>query len=112
MATKADDLVTFIQERCLWQFVSRAHDREENINGVLSLLGEILTGGSPKLKTPVQRLHFANANRLASEVKVAFPWLVEIPKEDMQGVVTGAIARIHELVVEKSLNGELHQPGY
>jgi hypothetical protein len=112
MATKADELVAFIQERCLWQFVSRAHDREENINGVLSLLGEILTGGSPKLETPMQRLHFANANHLASEVKTAFPWLTESPKEDVQGVVSGVIAKIHELVVEKSLNGELHMPGY
>jgi hypothetical protein len=112
MATKADELVAFIQERCLWQFASRAHDRDENINGVLSLLGVILTGDSPQLETPMQRLHFANANLLAKEVKVAFPWLAEIPKEDMQGVLSGAIARIHELTVEKSLNGELNQPGY
>ncbi len=45
MADKSESLVTFIQERCLWQFVSRAPDREENIDGVLTLVGILLTGG-------------------------------------------------------------------
>jgi V-containing nitrogenase delta subunit len=112
MTKKAEELVAFIQERCLWQFVSRANDREENINGVLTCMEEILKGESPKLETPMDRLHFANANRLAQEVKVAFPWLQELPGEEMKEVVSGTIARIYELTVKKSLNGELNIPGY
>jgi hypothetical protein len=112
MTKKAEELVAFIQERCLWQFVSRANDREENINGVLSLMGEILSGGSPRLDTPMDRLHFANDNHLAREVKVALPWMRELPKEEMKEVVSGTIARIYELTVKKSLNGELNIPGY
>ena len=112
MADKAESLVRFIQERCLWQFVSRAPDREENIDGVLSLVGILLTGGVPKLQTPMDRLHFANANHLATEIKSEFPWLTHLDKEELFAVVTGTIKRIHDITVKNSKNGELHQPLY
>jgi hypothetical protein len=112
MKENAEALVRFIQERCLWQFVSRAHDREQNIDGVLSLVGVLLTGGTPKLKTPMDRLHFANANHLAAEVKSEFPWLNHLDKDELLAVVSGAIKRINEITVKNSKNGELHQPGY
>jgi hypothetical protein len=112
MADNAESLVTFIQERCLWQFVSRAPDRVENINGVLTLVGILLIGGAPKLQTPMDRLHFANANHLATEIKSEFPWLTHLGKEELLAVVTGAIKRIHEITVKNSKNGELYQPLY
>lgn len=112
MTKKPDELVTFIQERCLWQFASRAFDREENIDGVLTLMGIILSGGSPVLKTPMDRLHFANANHLASEVKSAFPWLKDLCREDLLSIVSAIISRIHELTVKKSMNAELHLQAY
>jgi hypothetical protein len=112
MSEKSEALVTFIQQRCLWQFASRAHDREENIDGVLSLLGIILTGGSPKLQTPMDRLHFANANHLAAEVKSEFPWLSHLGKDELFAVVSGVIKRITQITVKNSKNGELNQPGY
>jgi V-containing nitrogenase delta subunit len=112
MSEKAEALVAFIQEHCLWQFASRAPDREENIDGVLSLLGILLTGGSPKLTTPMDRLHFANANQLASQVKSRFPWIKDLRKDELLALISGTIERIHELTVKKSLNGELHQQAY
>jgi hypothetical protein len=112
MSEKAEALVRFIQERCLWQFASRAHDREENIDGVLSLVGILLTGGSPKLQTPMDRLHFANANHLAAEVKGEFPWLSHLGKDELFHVVEAAIRRIHEIAVKNSKNGELRLQAY
>jgi vanadium nitrogenase delta subunit len=112
MADKSESLATFIQERCLWQFVSRAPDREENIDGVLTLVGILLTGGAPKLQTPMDRLHFANANHLASEIKSEFPWMIHLSKDEIFAVITGAIKRIHEITVKNSRNGELNLPGY
>jgi len=112
MPEKSEALVTFIQQHCLWQFASRARDREENIDGVLSLLGILLTGGSPKLQTPMDRLHFANANGLAAEVKSEFPWLTRLGKEELFHVVEEVIMRINEITVKNSKNVELHQPGY
>jgi hypothetical protein len=49
---------------------------------------------------------------LPTEVKMALPWMRELPKEEMKEVVSGTIARIYELTVKKSLNGELNIPGY
>jgi V-containing nitrogenase delta subunit len=112
MTEKSESLVKFIQERCLWQFVSRAPDREENIDGVLSLVGILLTGGVPKLQTPMDRLHYANANHLVTEIKTEFPWLSHLGKDDLFAVITGAIKRIHDITVKNSKNGELHQPLY
>jgi V-containing nitrogenase delta subunit len=106
------ELVDYIQERCLWQFASRAHDREENIQGVLSLLGELLTGGSPKPETPMERCHFANANHLAREIRSVFPWLSKLPKDDLSTVVAGTIERLQEITISQSKNGELHIPAY
>jgi hypothetical protein len=60
----------------------------------------------------MDRLHFANANHLASEVKSAFPWLKELHKEDLLSVISGVIARIHVLTVKQSMNAELHQQAY
>ena len=112
MQENAEALVTFIQQHCLWQFASRAQDREENIDGVLSLVGILLTGGSPKLQTPMDHLHYANANQLAAEVKSEFPWLSHLGKDELFAVVSGVIKRIHEITVKNSKNGELYQPGY
>ncbi len=112
MTTKADDLVAFIQEHCLWQFASRTPDREENMNGVLAFLGEILTGVAPKPETPMERCHFADANQLASAVKVAFPWLQSLNRDEISDLISGVLVRIHEITVEKSLNGELNLQTY
>jgi hypothetical protein len=75
-------------------------------------VGILLTGGVPKLQTPMDRLHFANANHLVTEIKTEFPWITQLGKEELFAVVTGAIKRIHGLTVKNSKNWELHQPLY
>jgi hypothetical protein len=60
----------------------------------------------------MDRLHFANANHLATEIKSEFPWMTHLGKEEMFAVVTAAIKRIHEITVKSSKKGELHQPLY
>lgn len=112
MTKQAEELVKFIQERCLWQFASRAHDREENINGVLSMMEEILSGRPPRLETPMDRCHFANANQLVPEVTQAFPWLKELPKDELSRTVSEAVERIREVTITRSQNGELHLQAY
>jgi len=112
MTKEAEDLVAFIQVHCLWQFASRTPDREENIKGVLAMTEELLAGGTPQPKTPMERCHFADARQLADQAKVALPWLNGTQKDDLHQVVSDAMARIHEITVEHSLNGELNQPGY
>lgn len=112
MTTQTKELVNYIQERCLWQFYSRAWDREENINGVLSHLGELLSNRTPKLETPMDRCHFANANHLAREVRNAFPWLEEMSPDSLTKLIGGVMARLEEIAITQSKNGELHMQAY
>jgi V-containing nitrogenase delta subunit len=112
VTTQTKELVNFIQERCLWQFYSRAWDREENINGVLGQLGELLSNQTPKLETPMDRCHFANANHLAREVRSAFPWLEEMSPDSLTKLIGGVMAKLEEITITKSKNGELHTQAY
>ncbi len=112
LTVKVEELVAFLQERCLWQFASRAWDREENIDNVLTMTGEILAGKSPHAETPGERCHFANANHLASDVKTHLLWLGDLASDELHNVVTGAIARLRDLTVDRSLNGELRLQSY
>jgi V-containing nitrogenase delta subunit len=110
--SQTDDMVTFIQEHCLWQFHSRAWDRESNINGILPMAFQILTGETPKQETPDERCYFANANRLAAEMKDDLPWLEGLRKEELADVIDRVKDKIEDIAVKHSLNGELNQPGY
>jgi hypothetical protein len=110
--SQADEMVTFIQEHCLWQFFSRASDRESNINGVLPLAFKIITGEPYKCETPDERCHFANANRLAAQMKSSLPWLEGLTKEGLADVISGAQGKLENITVKHSLNGELNLPGY
>jgi nitrogenase delta subunit len=110
--THTKELIDFIQERCLWQFYSRSWDREENINGVLSQLGELLSNKTPKLDTPMDRCHFANANHLAREVRNAFPWLEEMSPESLNRLIGAVMGKLEEIVITKSKNCELHMQAY
>lgn len=112
MTTNSNQLVAFIQERCLWQFASRAPDREENIRGVLNFLHLLLTGQSVPMATPMDRCHFANANHLAGEVRQAFPWVNQLGAQDLDKAIGEAIARLEEITITQSKNGELHMQAY
>jgi vanadium nitrogenase delta subunit len=109
---QVDEIVTYIQENCLWQFFSRTWDRESNINGILALAFKILTGETPKCETPDERCYFANANSLAAEMKAKLPWLKELGKDDLAGVIAKVKDQIEDITVKHSLNGELNLPGY
>ena len=109
---QTDEIVTFIQEHCLWQFFSRTWDREDNIKNVLSLTFKFLTGEPFKSETPDERCHFANANRLAAEMKEALPWLEDLPKKDLATVLSRVNDSLEDITVKHSLNAELNQPGY
>lgn len=112
MISQTSELVNYIQERCLWQFFSRANDREENIQGILDQVGMLLMGDTPSLVTPMDRCHFANANHLAREVRQAFPWLEDMSNESLRKLITGVMDRLREIAISKSKNGELHLQAY
>lgn len=110
--SQADEMVTFIQEHCLWQFFSRTWDRESNINGILPMTFKILTGETPKCETPDDHCYFADANSLVREMKAKFPWLKELGKEDLADLLAKVKDQIEDIAVKHSLNAELNLPGY
>jgi|WetSurMetagenome_2_1015567.scaffolds.fasta_scaffold06108_3 vanadium nitrogenase delta subunit len=112
MGVQVEEFVKFIQEHCLWQFFSRSWDREQNINGILSLAFKILTGEPYQCETPDERCNFANANSLAKQLQTALPWLKGLGKDDLADVIAKVKAKLEDLTIKHSLNGELNQPGY
>lgn len=109
---KTEDLVNYIQERCLWQFYSRSWDREENIEGVLTKTQEILTDENSVLETDADRCWFADAKILVSDFKYHFPWLKEENSESIKTIIDGVKTRMREIAIEKSHNEELNISNY
>lgn len=109
---KIDALYNYCQERCLWQFFSRSWDREENISHILRIVGEILTGKDPVRETPTDRVHYADAKILAGDFVRLFPWIEEMGPAQVRELLAGVKDRLTEIVITKSMNGELHHTLY
>jgi len=112
MQERIEELSLFIQERCLWQFHSRSWDREENINGVLNKVAEILTGEKVALETLQDKCYYADARILVLEIKDRLPWLDEIDGSELKTVIAGVKEKLLDITVTRSLNAELRVPGY
>lgn len=112
MKDKIDALTTHIQERCLWQFFSRAWDREENIEGILTNAEKILCDEHAVLETQADKCYYADARILVSDFKRLYPWVAAMEKNDLKLVLEGVKERIRQITITGSRNGELHDPKY
>jgi nitrogenase delta subunit len=112
MSARSEEIVAFIQERCLWQFFSRAWDREENIQGIIDLLGQIVKGQHVSLETPADRCFYADAKILVMQLKERLPWIAELSAEQVDEELSGVKARLTEIAITKSRNGELRTANY
>ena len=112
MKDRSEELTAYIQERCLWQFHSRAWDREENINGVLKKTAELLTGEQVVLETLTDRGFYADAKLLADQMKTRFSWLSEMDNAQKKAVLESVREKLIGIAITNSLNGELHYSLY
>lgn len=112
MNANPEEIVAFIQERCLWQFFSRSWDREENIEGIVDLLGKIIKKEHIRLETPADRCFYADAKILAGQLQERCPWIAELPFEQLDETLGGVKARMTEITVTKSRNAELRVSNY
>lgn len=112
MREKVEQLVAYIQENCLWQFHSRAWDREENINGVLTLAAKLLTSAPEEAATPLERCHLSDARQLAAVFRSDYPWIAELSGEEIVVLLDAVKVRMADLTIKSSLNGELHMQNY
>ncbi|MGH1395350.1 MAG: nitrogenase vanadium-iron protein, alpha chain [Trichormus sp.] len=112
LSGQVQSITTYIQERCLWQFHSRAWDREENINGVIKKATELLNGEKSSQETLTDKLYYADAKILVSELKRNLPWIKDLNKAQVKSVLETVKQNLVGIAISGSLNGELHHSLY
>lgn len=100
-------LENYIMQRCLWQFHSRAWDREAQNNGILGITKQMLMGEEPDLSTPAQKCYWVDAVYLVNGFMAKFPWVSEMSREDIALMMDGLKERIDYVTIHGSLNEEL-----
>lgn len=112
MKSRVEELFSFIQERCLWQFYSRSWDREENINKILDTTLEIFAGRQAKDETLMDKYFYTEAKAFSQVIKDKFPWFLELDESGKKSLINDLKAKLLDVVVTKSLNAELKNPNY
>ncbi len=109
---RTDQLVDYIMKWSLWQFNSRAWDREKQNEGVLTKTTQILCNEPVEKETPSDRCYWAEAIILAKEFKNNYPWLSKMQKNEIKLLMKNLKERIDYLTITGSLNEELTAKRY
>ena len=109
---KVDQLLAYVQERCLWQFVSRTKDRHENLDGNFLCANDMLTGKAPARETPMERLFYADAKVMVQDFKERFPWLESCGAAQIREMMQGVKDKLTDIAITSSLNHELNHTLY
>jgi vanadium nitrogenase delta subunit len=109
---KVRQLYDYVQERCLWQFYSRAWDREANISNITRMAGEIISGRTPKLETLMDHQFYADAKELASGLKQRHAWVAAATPDEVAKAMDELRDELLDLAVKNSSNGELNYSLY
>lgn len=104
---RIEQLVDYIMKWSLWQFNSRAWDRENQNEGILSKTTQILCNEPVEKETPADRCYWAEAVVLAKDFKNNHSWLREMDKNEIKELMKGLRERIDYLTITGSLNEEL-----
>ncbi len=111
-APALDEVYGYVQERCLWQFSSRAWDRTENIDGVLGTLADLLTNTPVNPSSPTERLFLADARVLADQLRERFPDLGSLDAAGVRALLESLRERVTQVAITQSRNHELHEKAY
>lgn len=116
MATQVDEkvsmLVNHVMKWCLWQFNSRAWDRENQNKGIIPRTAQILCGETPEHDNPADQCYWAEAVVLARDFTKTFPWLAQMSNGEKKSLMAAFKERIDYLTITGSLNAEIHNPQY
>ncbi len=111
--TKVSDMFNYVEERCLWQFFSRTWDRKDNINGVLDQVKRLMSGEQPVRETPQDRLFYADAMVMVSDLRERFPWAGEkMAADEIGNLIEGLKIRLVDVAITRSTNRELNDHLY
>jgi nitrogenase delta subunit len=101
-----------VQERCLWQFFSRTWDRKENIEGILHAATALFTGKQPPRHTPTEKLFYADALVMVTDVKQRFPWIETENPSHIQEIMDVVKEKLVDIAITNSKNHELSHSLY
>ena len=104
---KINDVFSYTEERCLWQFFSRTWDREENIEGVVTQAAALLSGKPANRETPINRLHYADAKIMVDDLRERYPWVNKASEKEINEVMDGLKVRLVDTTITRSTNREL-----
>jgi Fe-only nitrogenase delta subunit len=105
-------LVDYIMKKCLWQFHSRAWDRERQNASILGQTAQLLCGEAVELATPSDRCYWVDAVCLAEGFKAKFDWLAALDVAQTKTLMQSLHARLDYLTITGSLNKELTDQHY
>lgn len=109
---KIEQLLDYIMKKCLWQFHSRAWDRERQNQEILTKTMQLLCDEPVAKETPFDRCYWADAVCLAEAYKSRYTWLADMSKAEIKEVMQGLKERLDFLTITGSLNEELKDPRY
>lgn len=109
---KVDALTDYIMKWCLWQFHSRAWDRERQNEGILRITSQLLCGEEVDTTDPSERCYWADAVVMARDFKTLYPWINDMAPEEIRPMMQALKERIDYLTIKGSLNKELTDPLY
>lgn len=109
---RVEMLLDFIMKKCLWQFHSRAWDRERQNANIINKTMQILCGEPVEKDTPEDRCYYVDAVYLADSYKKIFPWVSDMDKASLKEIMQGLKERLDFLLISGSLNKELTDPLY
>lgn len=112
MEERVGQMVEVIMKNCLWQFHSRAWDRRNQNEGIITKATQILCGERVELETPADRCHWVDAVWLADEYKARFDWMAALSKDKIKAVMKALHERMDFLMIDGSLNLELTDQHY
>ena len=112
MQDQINQLVDYIMKWCLWQFNSRAWDRKDQNEGILTKTMQILCEEPVEHYTPAERCYWVEAVLLARYFKRNYPWLSKMDNNEIKLLMQGLKEKIDYLTITGSLNKELTNPTY
>ena len=109
---KMSQLENYIMKNCLWQFNSRAWDRETQNEEIMTKAKQLLCGENVKLETPSDRYYWAEAVCLVDAFKEFYPWINTMEKSDVASLMQALKDRLDYVCITGSLNAELTDVNY
>jgi len=109
---KVEMMLDYILKKCLWQFHSRAWDRERQNQGVLSKTSELLCEEPVKTDTPEDRCYWVDAVCLVDAYRQRFPWLASMGKGEIKELMALLKEKLDFVTITGSLNAELTDQHY